>query len=329
MYNRELFEICDGNHIMLVYDGNEAKLDAAAHFINEGLVNNQLCIYASVHAFDNENNLSISNLKTRIKDYDTNLKEDNLLFIDFKPYYESAAEAKLGPFKFLKQKIETMLRNRVSDSKQAKILVFADAACTLTEGKEFEESTALETWWQYAHDDWTSNHLKITVICPHPAHILRKEVEAKWQIADVHDIMVFLNSHLLSNTQSAIGNRNNLRILVVDAEPDIMTLYSDFLCKMGHDVSVMTDGNKCLSLFKKRDFDLVILDTHIKGAHTSSDIAKEILRIEPHQRILMTSTYSPNQMTNLIAKAGLDKNHLLQKPFHLSELLKTITEIAN
>ena len=114
MYNRGLFEICDGNHIMLVYDGNEAKLDAAAHFINEGLVNNQLCIYASVHAFDNENNLSISNLKTRIKDYNTNLKEDNLLFIDFKPYYESAAEAKLEPFKFLKQKIETMLRNRVS-----------------------------------------------------------------------------------------------------------------------------------------------------------------------------------------------------------------------
>ncbi len=53
----------------------------------------------------------------------------------------------------------------------------------------------------------------------------------------------------------------NLRILIAESEPDIMILYSEYLSALGHNVSVAADGNRCLSLFNRRDFDLVILDT--------------------------------------------------------------------
>lgn len=154
--------------------------------------------------------------------------------------------------------------------------------------------------------------------------MLRQELEVKWNIADAHDIMVFLQSHLLPNSRSGVSNSNNLRILVVESEPDILTLYSDYLGAMGHDVSVTTDYNRCLSLFKKRDFNLVILDTHIVGNSTIGEITKEMMRIEPHQRILLTSTYSPSQITSIIDNPKLDKFQLLQKPFHLSRLLNAI-----
>jgi DNA-binding NtrC family response regulator len=115
-----------------------------------------------------------------------------------------------------------------------------------------------------------------------------------------------------------------LRILVAESEPDILTLYSDYLSAMGHDVSVTTDYNRCLSLFKKRDFNLVILDTHVVGNSTIGEITKEMMRIEPHQRILLTSTYSSSQITGNIDNPNLDKFQLLQKPFHLSRLLNAI-----
>jgi hypothetical protein len=37
MYGSNLFEVCDGKHAMLVYEDDNARLDGAAHFINEGL----------------------------------------------------------------------------------------------------------------------------------------------------------------------------------------------------------------------------------------------------------------------------------------------------
>ena len=328
MYSRELFEVCDGNHVMLIYDNDNARLDAAAHFINEGLRNGQFCIYASVHAFDNESKLGALSLASKITDYDGEVKQGNLMFLDFKPFYEAATTSNLSPFVLLKHKLEGILEDRISKGTTDKIMVYADAACCLTEHKEFHESTALEVWWQQTHDEWINNDKKITVICPHPANILRQELEVKWNIADGHDVMIFLNSHLVGRSRKDMCKNDNLRILVAESEPDIMTLYSDYLSNLGHDVSVVTDGNNCLSLFRKRDFDLIILDTHLTGNIKTSDIAKEIMRIEPHQRILVTSTNPSNVVSDILGSVSVREDQILQKPFHLSKLVNVIKQRA-
>lgn len=323
MYSRELFEVCDGNHVMLLYEDDDARLNVAAHFINKGLRNHQFCIYASVHAFEAESKLGASSLASRVMDYEKNIKEGNLMLLDFKPFYDAAAVSDLSPFALLKDKLESILKNRISNGMYDKIMVYADAACCLTERREFNESKGLEIWWQQTHDEWIKNGKKITVICPHPANILRQELDVKWNIADGHDVMVCLNSHLEDSGRKKL-DKNNLRILIAESEPDIMVLYSDYLSKMGHDVSVVTDGSKCISVFRKRDFDLVILDTHLTGEIKISDIAKEILRIEPHQRILITSTNPTNLVSNMLGNVPLGEDKILQKPFHLSSLVNVI-----
>jgi CheY-like chemotaxis protein len=326
MYSRDLFEICDGNHIMLICQNDKARLDAAAHFINEGLENHQFCIYASVHAFDSESELGPSSLAARVTDYDMNVKDGNLMLLDFKPFYEAATVSNLFPFILLKDKLESILQERVSRGLNDKIMVYADAACCLTEHKEFQESTTLENWWQQTHYEWIKNGKKITVICPHPADILRQELKVKWDIADGHDIMIFLNSHLAGSSKKGLGKDNRLSILVAESEPDIMILYSDYLTRLGHDVSVVTDSNKCISLFRRRDFDLVILDTHLEGNVRISKIAKEIMRIEPHQRTLVTSTNPPSLVSNILGNVSVAENQILQKPFHLSKLINFINQ---
>ena len=329
MYSPELFEICNGNHVMLVCEDENARLDAASHFINKGLGLNQLCIYASVHAFDNDSVLSASNLKSKISNCESQINSGNLQIIDFKPYYESAGESNLSPFEFLKEKLESILGDNDLDTRQNKIMVFADAACCLTQSKEFDQSIALENWWQHTHDEWVDNNQKITIICPHPADILRRELEVKWDIADAHDILVILSSHLLKNSNSTVRSDTNLRILIAESEPDIMILYSEYLSALGHNVSVITDGNRCLSLFNRRDFDLVILDTHSLGNLTTPEVVKEIVRIEPHQKILLTSTNPPGQILRDIDSLGLNNNQVLQKPFHLYTLFNVISQMSS
>lgn len=329
MYDPELFEICDGNHVMLICEDEDARLDAAAHFINEGLKSDQLCIYASVHAFDNESKLNVSTLSSRITDFKSNSKDGNIQIIDFKPFYDSVTKSNLSPFVLLRQKLESTLRDRTANGKGSKIIVFADAACCLTEDKEFQKSMDLEMWWQRTHDEWIINDNKVTVICPHAAHVLREEREVKWHIADDHDVMVSLNSHLEDRLAQKTINGGNLRILIADSEPDLVTLYSDYLTIFGHDVSIVTDGSKCLSLFKKREYDVIILDTHLRDNTTASELAREITRIEPHQKLIVTSTHPSNYLSDSLRNIGLREYDILQKPFHLSQLLNIITRSTN
>ena len=325
MYSSNLFEVCDGKHAMLVYEDDNARLDGAAHFINEGLKCERLCIYASVHAFDGESKLNVTRLSSRIIDYDFHIKNGNIQFIDFEPFYEAALESNISPFVQLKDKLESTLQDRVANGKEDKIIVFADAACCLTENKKFNDSVQLENWWHNTHDEWINNGKNITVICPHPAQSLREELEVKWQIADVHDVMVSLNSHLEGGPLKE-PITICLRILIADSEPDLMTIYSDYLGKVGHEVSVATDGNRCLELIKKKDFDLVILDTHLLGNIPTNDLAREIVRIEPSQKIIITTTYPCSYVSHRLGNSKLQNYEVLQKPFRLSELLKVIKQ---
>jgi len=248
-----------------------------------------------------------------------------LQFIDFKPFYEAAVKSNLSPFVYLKDKSESTLQDRVADGKKDKIIIFADAACYLTENKKFNESVQLERWWLNTHDEWINNGKNITILCPHPAQTLREELEVKWHIADVHDVMVFLNSHFEGGPLRE-PMTESLRILVAESEPDLMTIYSDYLSRAGHDVSIATDENRCLELFKKRDFDLVILDTHLIGNIPTNDLAREIVQIEPSQKIIITSTYPSAYVSHKLGNSKSQNYDILQKPFRLSELLKVIKQ---
>jgi hypothetical protein len=74
----------------------------------------------------------------------------------------------------LKLELEFTLYRRLSEGKKDKILIFADAACTLSETKHFKECIDLEKWWQDVDLDWIRNNKDIIVVCPHPNYVLRK-----------------------------------------------------------------------------------------------------------------------------------------------------------
>ena len=308
---------------MLLYGKDEDRAEAAAHWINHALEEEQLCIYASVYAFDKLNISSITNLSTKIKNYQEHLDNNNLQIINFRPYYESALGRNLVLFENLKENLEKLVRNLVVKGNKDKIIVFADAACCLCENRSFGESEILEKWWQEVHNKWVKNNYHITVICPHPHLILQREEDTKSKIANLHNLMLDLNNYDLDHLGTGIGQENDMRILVVESDPDLMILYTEFLGKNDIDVVVASEGNECLSLVKENDFDIIILDTHLSGNIEPIDLSKAIYRINPGQRIILTTT-NPLYRTTAIDYYRVRKEDILVKPFMLSNLLDVI-----
>lgn len=308
---------------MLLYGKDKDRTEAAAHWINQALEEEQLCVYASVYAFDTLNISSITNLSSKIKNYQEHVDNNNLQIINFRPYYESALDRNLVLFENLKANLEKLVRDLVVKGKKDKIIVFADAACCLCENRSFGESEILEKWWQQVHNEWVKNNYHITVICPHPHLILQREQDTKSKIANLHDLKLDLNNYDLDHLGTRIGQENDMRILVVESDPDLMILYTEFLGKNDIDVVVASEGNECLSLVKENVFDIIILDTHLSGNIESIDIAREIYRINPGQRIVLTTT-NPLYRTTAIDYYRVKKEDILVKPFMLSNLLDVV-----
>jgi len=137
-------------------------------------------------------------------------------------------------------------------------------------------------------------------------------------------LMMDLNEYDLNQLRTSFGQKNAMRILIVESEPDLMTLYAEYLSALDLDVIVVSDGNECLSVLKVNEFDIIILDMHLSGIIEVSDVAKEIYRIKPNQRIVLTTSNPLNRTVTTIDSLRVNKEDILVKPFMLSTLLEAI-----
>ena len=314
---------------MLLCEDKENRAEAAAYWINQGLKEGQLCIYASVYAFDQTHVLGIARLSAKIKNCQANINNKNLQIINFKPHFESALSGNLFLFEDLKTNLENMVHDLIMQGKKERITVFADAACCLCETKSFEKSEILENWWQDVHDEWRRNNYHITVICPHPQPILKNKLDSKSKISDSHELMVDLNKYDLRHWVISSGQEIRPRILIAESDPDLMMLYVEFFAERNITAVVTPEGNECLSVVIENDFDIIILDTHLSGNISASDLAKEIHRIKPTQRIVLTTTDPIYGTTDGIKSFRVSRQDVLVKPFRLSKLINVIDNKRN
>jgi len=127
-----------------------------------------------------------------------------------------------------------------------------------------------------------------------------------------------------------------LKILVAEDSPSIALLYKKSLEKRGHTVIVTENGLKCLYQYtddykvrgedKKKTslYDLVILD-HKMPRMQGTDVAKEIIEMNPKQRILFVTGYVKDMMKG-VRKIG-EKIELMQKPFPVKAMIRQVEGI--
>jgi hypothetical protein len=59
--------------------------------------------------------------------------------------------------------------------------------------------------------------------------VLQKKQDTKSRIVNLHDLKLDLNKYDITRLSSSIQQENNMRILIVESEPDLLALYTEFL----------------------------------------------------------------------------------------------------
>jgi CheY-like chemotaxis protein len=155
-----------------------------------------------------------------------------------------------------------------------------------------------------------------------------------------------------------------MRILIAEDDLDISTLYKKALEKNKHQVVITSNGEECLNNYRTtlknraskamqpsngdaeatvtdsfRDYgakfrkivdtnvlpyDVVILDYSMPGMN-GMEVAKEILNVNPHQRIIFASAYVKETLEYSV-KELKQVVELMQKPFALKQLTDTVED---
>ena len=160
-------------------------------------------------------------------------------------------------------------------------------------------------------------------------------------------------------------DQHSMQILIADDDLDITTLYKKALERRTHSVTIATNGEDCLKRYldtlhhitfgislpstymseitatkpdpslstrfsrfrpvnKSAPYDVVILDYSMPRIN-GMDVAKEILAINSHQRIIFASAYVKETLEQSI-KELKQVVELVQKPFSLNKLVDIIED---
>ena len=140
------------------------------------------------------------------------------------------------------------------------------------------------------------------------------------------------------NQSTESQKRKSTRILIAEPDSDIHVLYSLFTKQYGFsisDVKVVQNGNKCLEIIhsnrndnnnnENNDYDIFIVYTHLSDI-SGFEVARKIRNRLPHKRIILTTTYSLDNISSMIDSIGIKSQDVLFKPFIYSDLVSILKE---
>lgn len=115
------------------------------------------------------------------------------------------------------------------------------------------------------------------------------------------------------------------KIMIVDDETELLSLYSEMLKVFGHEIiAAVPNGEEALIAYRSLNErpDLIILD-HRMPIRNGLETASEILAMDPDERIVFISADSS------IKNAALEMGAIefLEKPFVLKTLKETVQKV--
>lgn len=115
-----------------------------------------------------------------------------------------------------------------------------------------------------------------------------------------------------------------MKILVIDDEIEILSLFKDVLESIGHSVEIAIDGSMGLEKFNaaiaaKEPFNLIVMDYRMYGRDGLS-ISEEILTVDSNVKILFASADSSVEGKAL----EMGATGFLLKPFDIERLIEEI-----
>jgi CheY-like chemotaxis protein len=117
-------------------------------------------------------------------------------------------------------------------------------------------------------------------------------------------------------------------ILVVDDDPEIVTMLSTRLGKRGYHVSTANDGHRALELAKRERPDVVLLDVMMPGK-SGWEVARALKQDPVTQGIKIVMVTAIGEQVNEITSPLYGADAHIDKPFEFDRLEKVIGQLLN
>jgi PAS domain S-box-containing protein len=120
------------------------------------------------------------------------------------------------------------------------------------------------------------------------------------------------------------------RVLAMDDEPEIRTLYRDVLGVLGYEVEGVPDGEAAVELYSRaraegRPFDVVILDLTVPDGMGGADTIAALRRLDPAVRAIVASGYTTDPVMSAHENAGFVA--AIRKPFTVVQLAQVVGDV--
>jgi PAS domain S-box-containing protein len=120
------------------------------------------------------------------------------------------------------------------------------------------------------------------------------------------------------------------KVLVMDDEESVRDIAGEMLKHIGYTVELAEDGKEALELFMKaRDsgtpFEVVILDLTVAGGMGGKETIKELIKIDPKAKVIVSSGYSDDPVLSNFRKYGFSE--VVSKPYTIQELSAVLHKV--
>lgn len=115
-------------------------------------------------------------------------------------------------------------------------------------------------------------------------------------------------------------------ILVVDDDPEIVSMLSTRLTKRGYNVSTAADGHRALELAKRERPDVVLLDVMMPGK-SGWEVARALKQDPVTQGIKIVMVTAIGESVNELTSPLYGADAHLDKPFEFEKLEKIIASL--
>ncbi len=128
-----------------------------------------------------------------------------------------------------------------------------------------------------------------------------------------------------------LGNMSG-RILVMDDDDIIRDIASTMLKKLGFEPILAKDGREAIELYREamergKPIRVVITDITVRGGMGGEETVKELLKIDPQVRVIVSSGYSNNPIMSNYREYGF--TGVVKKPFEIEDLAEAIAKAIN
>ncbi len=122
------------------------------------------------------------------------------------------------------------------------------------------------------------------------------------------------------------------RILVMDDDPALRTLYTEVLTELGYEAAVTADGHSAVEAYtsamsSQRPFAAVLLDLTVPGGMGGYETLEALRNADPSVRAIVASGYSAEAVLGSHLELGFCA--ALQKPFTMGDLARVLHEVLH